>query len=943
MKHSCYQKYVYKIHSSKIIKNKMNYNKSLEDMRRSKEIISLADSEVLRFIDEINGVDRENVELQIRELRSSIKKLQNNSKNADSTLIAKIKSAIKKYYAAIDAIQIKPDYLTVVMDKDNHIETLEKGFKINGRNYRRLVGTPNGVKCSTVVYVTEYTLDGREMYAELQRRLNNGRDEAQKFNPAKFEAYKALACSSSEILSYPYGVLVVDDLVLHFNADVLKLDDEFANEEKHIEPTATQKNMEVELDANDGFGLITPELAERWSDELHLGYLMSGCCIRNSFVKGMVFPFDFREFARDIAHSEVVKDVWGQEFNINNIELILPVSMFKLWQSYSSIDEYLDNCHKNHYHFATTKICPEVLDEERTLNYQFLQSYHLNDEQIKELVTPTVDEIQNVISGDTNTALLFLRGTGVTERTADIVDENFIKAVSIEPEMFNDGYVIDRIHSMLKRRIKDAKIGVVKVKGNYSIISGDPYALCQHIFKTNVDSDGNDIEPEMGLIKADEVYSKFWIDKGVDKVACFRAPMSCHNNIRVLDVAQNERADYWYRYMKTVSILNCHDATTHSLNGADMDGDLLFTSNNNILVDNWRYTPAIVCVQRSADKYIITDDLLRQSNRNGFGDEIGVTTNHITAMFDVQATFESDSKEYKELDYRIQCGQLYQQAAIDRVKGIIANPMPKYWFTKQSEKKCENDEELQRVRYENSICAPVKPYFMIYIYPQQKRKYDEYMTRIKARCQMLFDTTLDELILSDTRTAEQNEFLDWYYKMLPVSDNGCTMNRLCHIVEESFDGFARNLKKSSQFDSSIMKAGVEYSKRNYNSLKKIHTDYMHELETNAKNRNQNHTNGRDNQLFHSMLISEYTQKCITACPNEEELCDILIDICYNTNKSKQFVWDMCGDQIIKNLLKKNNGMITYLEKSNNGDIIYHGERFERKVMKAREFNEITAE
>lgn len=571
MKHSCYQKYVYKIHSSKIIKSKMAYNKSLEEMRRSQEIIALADSEVLRFIDEINGVNRDSIEAQIKFLRIAIKRLQIESKTASASELTKIKVAIKKHYATIDQIQVKPDYLTVVMDKDNHIDVLEKGFSINGRKYKRLVGTPNGVKCSTVVYTTETTADGREMYAELQRRLNNGRDESQKFNPAKFEAYKALACSSSEVLSNPKGVLVIDDVVLHFYTDVLKLDDEFADEEKHIEPVATHEVMEVELDANDGFGLITPELAQRWSDELNLGYMMSGCCIRNSFVKGMVFPFDFREFARDVAHKETVKDVWGREFNINDVELILPTSMFKLWQSYYSIDDYLSNCEKNHYHFATTKICAEALDEERTLNYQFLQSYSLTDEQIKELVAPTVDEIKETMCGDIGTSLLFLRGTGITEDTVELCDEDYIKAVSIEPKMFEDGYVIDRIHSMLKRRMKDAKIGVVKVKGNYSIISGDPYALCQHIFKTNVDSDGSDIESEMGLIKANEVYSQFWIDKKVDKVACFRAPMSCHNNIRVLNVAYNKKADYWYRYMRTVSILNCHDATTHSLNGADMD------------------------------------------------------------------------------------------------------------------------------------------------------------------------------------------------------------------------------------------------------------------------------------------------------------------------------------------------------------------------------------
>ena len=132
-----------------------------------------------------NGIDREDIEKQIREIRSKIKHLQAESKKASAAELSKIKTSIRKHYASIDEIQIKPDYLNVVMDKDNHIEVLEKGFSVNGRKYKRLLGTPNGVKCSTVVYTTE------EMYDELQRRLNNGRDAEQKFNPAKFEAYKA--------------------------------------------------------------------------------------------------------------------------------------------------------------------------------------------------------------------------------------------------------------------------------------------------------------------------------------------------------------------------------------------------------------------------------------------------------------------------------------------------------------------------------------------------------------------------------------------------------------------------------------------------------------------------------------------------------------------------------------------------------------------------------
>ena len=60
------------------------------------------------------------------------------------------------------------------------------------------------------------------------------------------------------------------------------------------------------------------------------------------------------------------------------------------------------------------------------------------------------------------------------------------------------------------------------------------------------------------------------------------------------------------------------------------------------------------------------------------------------------------------------------------------------------------------------------------------------------------------------------------------------------------------------------------------------------------------------------------------------MCNILVDICYSNNKSKQFAWDICSDVITENLLKLNDNMITYLLKDKNGDIEFNGEYFIKK-------------
>ncbi len=91
---------------------------------------------------------------------------------------------------------------------------------------------------------------------------------------------------------------------------------------------------------------------------------------------------------------------------------------------------------------------------------------------------------------------------------------------------------------------------------------------------------------------------------------------------------------------------------------------MVMLTDNPVLVNNLIEEPALMCVQRKAAKIIPTEEDFIQANIDSFGDDIGKTTNWITSMFDVRSQFEQDSIEYQILDYRIKCGQLFQQNAI---------------------------------------------------------------------------------------------------------------------------------------------------------------------------------------------------------------------------------------------------------------------------------------
>ena len=88
-------------------------------------------------------------------------------------------------------------------------------------------------------------------------------------------------------------------------------------------------------------------------------------------------------------------------------------------------------------------------------------------------------------------------------------------------------------------------------------------------------------------------------------------------------------------------------------------------TDNPALVKNTINQPTIICVQRKAEKKIVSEEDIISANKLAFNDDIGIVTNHVTAMIERQAAFEPASKEFKMLEYRIMTGQKYQQDTID--------------------------------------------------------------------------------------------------------------------------------------------------------------------------------------------------------------------------------------------------------------------------------------
>lgn len=922
------QIYVLKIHSGYLSKHNWHLDFRLSEIRKQPQmVVSLGSSQVLRWLTKLQN--RENDDFRATEIKKeikNIKKLENSYEN---------KQKINDLYNELYEIQFQQDYLMLIMDSPQDYKkacqnkfsiTIDYGNRKETVTYVRLLGTAGSIKKSTIMFINENRHD------EIMRRINNGRylgpkegesvkthngiELGYKFIPAKLSAYFALQCSASISVPWP-RIIVVNDAEVKFK-DVVRIVTDSGNEENPIWPTVSEpQEVEIEADVSDGMGFISPEMSAKWAKSLNEGdEPLSGYNTRCAFVKGMVFTIPFVQFAEEVAHTYMITDAWGDKRDIRDADVILTTSMLKLWDSYDGFEDYYENCMKNEYDFCIAKSSPRELRNIHTTNYQYLQDFTFTDEQINDLVSPTVTKIKECLGLDWKKLILYMCGTGLDEKNVLSMDP-MCKSIMANPELTKDPYVRSKVSRMIQKRINSAKIGVLDVAGDYAILGNDPYSLLQHIFGMEI----------TGLMKAGECYHKYWTDKNVDEIVLFRAPMTSHENVQKLKVVASDEMKKWYGYIKTCCLINSWDTTAMRLNGADYDSDTVFSTNNEVLLNTFEYKDTLMCIQSKMPKKVPTEDDFIISDINGFGDSIGSVTNRGTNMISLREKFDKNSEEYARLQYRIRTMMNYQQNAIDRIKGVVAQPIPKEWLESRLSKPKDGDDEviLKKKEVDYNIAAEIKPWFFIYRYSQLKAELDKYMKSVKSNCKIRFGKTLDDLYASDDKTEEEEAFIYNYEKYMPISRSPGTMNRICWRIEDEFK--TTDVLPDVEFDRSILKSDAEYSQEEFDAVKSVYDEYNKNMQIFLKGIRKNDSDKTERDIVISQLKNEFSNICYSICPNSRVLTNIVVDICYTSNKNKSFAWDVCGNEIFKNVLVNSNNKIQFPIKDENGDIEFCGNKF----------------
>lgn len=916
--------YTYKFDSKRLKKFKYNIEISIEEAIKNEELIAQFENQIIDTIQWIKAREMSNEKIKC--LESDIKKIKKEKYSKENG--KKINNLQNEIYE----LMLIPEYITVKMDsKSDYKHLFNKGFVVNGKTYKRFNSSASQARVNTVLFIEEETLK------DVIRITDNGRNKEVPIAPSKLNAYRGLYCSARRKISTPRFCVVKDyesstEMKVNFITEVTnKYEDDILEENK----TITRM-----FNRFDGQGLITPNMAKKWANELKLDYVPSEFCIRGSFLKGMVCVFDIVNFCKEKNNENymietIYKDDDGnfKLVDLRDIDVIITESQLKLWNSWSSVEEYIKCCEVNKLGWGVTLYTPKEDKHILKQNYQFLQTLNLTKEDIINLSSKFVNWIEGITYKDINYTILYLMGANTTEDKYKQYLKNgnmhWVKALILRPELIKYKYFKMKLYNSLKKRILEGSIGQIITEGNFQVLLADPYAMMEAVCGL----------PVNGLLGKGEHYSNYWNSRNVDLVVGSRSPLTYRSEHVKMKLKKNKDTEKWYKYLSTGIIINIHGDETSKFAGADHDFDILATTSNEIIIDGvYDNELPVVYNEPKPEKKIPTDEDLYIADVFSFNSIIGSLTNKSTTGYALLALFEEDSLEYKELLKRIKTITKAQSAQIDKtkigkeVKGIV----PK-WIKYQKEIEGECEEQKQKRELENRILMDKHSYFFKNLYSSTGKDYKNYIENQKLLCLQILGITLEELLNKKELNDEEINFKNNYTKFLPVIDSNCVMNNLCkHIESINF-----NIKSLLNYDDetpyyNLLIDNLDDIDFNlYNELHLMYKNYMAEVRSILAS-GQDDSKDVNNEI--NLKQKSLAMNLLSVCNNEELLTKHMVKMFFvdNPKYNKDLFWNIVGDKVIDYMISKTDKIIVPV-KDEKGNIEYLNERYNVKEIFINDF------
>ena len=465
--------------------------------------------------------------------------------------------------------------IKVKLSEDNMYEQLKEGIMYNGQLYRELLTTPAGMKlegeaengfkaykCESFFYNVRLNGIREKLYEVMSAdRLKNLEGKEISINK---EVSSRIALATSTIIgSTPLDISKI--------CVVPKSMYEYTNNYAYYDKDRKFQTGELTLkhEAFDGQGLMSNELAEQIRIDLKEKHRIDFAVTRYyhaTACKGVLLRFDFKSYFKSMG-IYTIKDIYGKERRIDEIEAIMPPSMVK-WLGLGDLLEskqYYENSeykaiNERLYITKTNKADDKIKDKIR-LNYQALTNTALSKEDLVEMAREEIESYKKLTSFEEIDYIKLAMGNQTDK------DLMVLAIDKLGEEALKLKYVRQVIKSTIEKQIKELSAGKILSKGNYCIGCIDPIAFCNRI---------------IGIETAEELQVGEIVQGGCPQGnrVVYRSPIAYFAEISQYTLSSR---DYIEEYGRECLFVNCKDDFSVLKSGSDWDGDGFAVIDNPIL------------------------------------------------------------------------------------------------------------------------------------------------------------------------------------------------------------------------------------------------------------------------------------------------------------------------------------------------------------------------
>lgn len=724
-------------------------------------------------------------------ISSKSKKLIQVQKNKKKKIMSLYNFAVshKTEYFSLSADDIRKEFYNNGVNIE-YITRKKNGeiLKTEIIHYKMLYRSPGKAKKGTCMFIRDKLYNKAINYLRMGIKLPKRNADI-----VGISAYSSLICSGivGKVKINPKNILVLKDVDRYFNTNVISVE---IDENKHCIAKAI-KDYKLKNTLFDGQALIDSSIFPNWGN----GYIL----LRHHFCKMAAFCSNiqlfFRDYFGDDYYSATVKDMWGNEHYVKDIELITTDNAMK-WIKYDvSYDYWCNKVYENDCMFGIVKTAhPSKLGNVQRMSYQMVNSL---DVEIMENVCKESIEYINRLKTDDDFFLDYLRKN--INFSNDY--EALIALCEQNRDFLRSSYFRDRKKAIIMTYVLNFKSGKVIQNADNLVIVGSPYAMLLYGATGNpCDVDKDDTFSVEDL--ATQCYTTRFNDN--EYLAEFRSPFNGKYNLGYLHNVYNDRFKKYFKFCDQIIAVNMNGTDFQDRNnGSDMDSDSIYTTNQADIVLHAKnckekYLTIVNNIPKDSNVYDSTmKDFARLDNKLAASQlDIGESSN----LAQLAQTYDCTFDEQKYKDY-VCILSVLAQIAIDSAKRLFD---------------VDVGSEIKRIKKDMDVENNKYPAFWKVI----RRDFKEKNINYNLVCPMNY---LYNLKLDQFRSNESTIPIQYFFKKFEIEKNRKTCKKVEEIIEMYMNKYYSTISSENEdsyfllkmdFDNMIQDIKKVYVSKNYIGL-----------------------------------------------------------------------------------------------------------------------------